>query len=146
MKTVAEIKAHFNVLIKGDKKHIKFFDKEFEEYKKSKDNNANLYFVVEGRNYEVKNYQEIKFNLEKSFKNSSNEVEEKPTFETYFIRVLNAFIDYEDNNCTSWILEHYDYLKNRVLGIYNENKTCHLYQFKYVEKVNENENNSFIEL
>lgn len=146
MKSIEETKKHFNVLIKNDKKHLKFFDQEYKEYKNSKNLNGSMYFLIEDRAYEVKNYKEIKFNLERSQKNSKDEKEEKPSFDTYFIRVLNAFIDFEDNDCSSWILENYEYLKNRVLGIYNNNKTCHLYQFKYVQNIPENKNNSFINL
>ncbi|BAC44157.1 hypothetical protein D8X55_03970 [Malacoplasma penetrans] len=146
MRTVEETKKILNVLIKNDKKHLKFFDAKFNEYEQAKKDNAELYFVVENRNYLVTQYYELKYDLEKSQKNSKNVVEQKPSFETYFLRLLNAFLDFEDNDCTSWILDNYEYLKNRVSQIYANNKTCHLYQFKYVEVVPNNPNNQFIEL
>lgn len=146
MRSVEETKQILNVLIRNDKKHLKFFADKYNEFETAKNNGANLYFVVEGRNYLVTQYFELKYNLEKSQKNSKLEVEQKPSFDTYFIRLLNSFCNFEDNNCTEWILDNYEYLKNRVKQIYGENKTCHIYQFKYVESVQENPNNKFIQL
>ena len=146
MKTVEETKVVLNKLILEDKKHIKFFEDKFEQFDILKKAGANMYFVIEGNYYIIKQHKEVGFGIEQSFKNSEKLIAEKPTFETYFIRLINAFANYEDNNCTSWILENIDYLKNRVQAIYEKNKTCHIYQFKRVKKPTNNDNNRYIEL
>lgn len=146
MRTVEETKKLLNELIRNDKKHLKFFDAPFVEYEQAKNDNANLYFAIENKYYIVTKYYELKYDLEQSQKNTSNIINEKPSLETYFIRLLNVFVDFEDNNCTSWILDNYEYLKNRLTQIYQNNKSCHLYQFKVVASVPNNPNNKFIEL
>lgn len=146
MKNVEETKAILNKLIKEDKKHIKFFEDKFEEFEKAKMFNANLYFIIENKYYVVKKYHEVKYDWEKSFQNTEKEIIEKPSFTTYLFRSLNSFLNYEDNNCTSWIAENFEYLKNRIQGIYEKNKTCHIYQFKYVERVRDNSYNQYVRL
>ncbi len=144
MKSQQETKIILNKLISEDKKHIKFFEDKFDEFEFVKMANANLYFIIEGKYYLVKKYKEVRYNFEKSFQNSEKEIVEKPTFTTYFLRLINEFLNYEDNNCTEWIIENFNYLQNRVKSIYEKNKTCHIYQFKKVEHPKDNSFNKYI--
>lgn len=144
MQNTSEIKSAFNKLISEDKKHIKFFENKFQQFEYTKMAGSNFYFIVDNKYYVVHKHHEVKYDFEKSFQNSEREVVEKPTFETYFIRTLNALLNYEDNNCSSWIVNNIDYLKNKVKDIYDKNKTCHIYQFKKVSNPKNNSYNKYI--
>lgn len=148
MKNAEEVKKILNQLIDDDKKHIKFFDQKFIEYRNAKSKGANLYFVINGKHYLVLKHHEVKMDFEKSHQNTKDETIEKPSFATYFYRLLNKLLDYEDNDCTEWILDSYEYLKERVKTIYDEGKTCHIYQFKFCDTANikKSSNNRFLTL
>lgn len=146
MRTVEETKAILNKLIREDKKHIKFFEDKYEDFEMCKLASAKMYFVIEGKYYLVKRHYEVRYDFEKSFQNSEKEIVEHPTYITYFFRVINQFLNLEDNNCTNWIMENLNYLAERVKGIYEKNKTCHIYQFKRVEAPTDNRFNKYITL
>lgn len=148
MRSANETKKILDELIENDKKHIKFFDQKFIEYRNAKSKGANLYFVINGKHYLVMKHHEVKYDFEKSHQNSRDETIEKPTFTTYFYRLLNKFLDFEDNDCTEWIEDNYQYLKEKVKNIYDSDKTCHIYQFKFCDTANikKSSNNRFITL
>lgn len=125
-----ETKQILNKLISEDRKHIRLYDKKFSVYDKAKKSKVKCYFILNGESYLITNYVELKMKKEKSGKNTMFSKLETPSKATYFIRFLNAVADFEDNDCTKWLFENFEYIKNRVDGIHESGSTCHIYQFK----------------
>lgn len=125
-----ETKQILNGLIAEDKKHIRLYDKKFAQYDKAKKTKIKCYFILNNESYLITNYVEVKMKKEKSGKNTMFSKLETPSKATYFIRFLNAVADFEDNDCTQWIFDNFEYIKNRVDSIHDNGNTCHIYQFK----------------
>lgn len=115
-----EVKKILNGLIANDKKHVRLYDVPFnfsnEDIKLGK-----CYFKIENGTYQV---------LQNEMVSSTNK-----SASSFCIDVIKKLKDLEDNQCTNWIVENFDYLKNRIYGIYESSKDAFLYKFKKTEIV-----------
>lgn len=135
MRPIEETKKILSDLIKNDKKHLRFFDKNFDEYEISKKDNSDFYFIMNNEKYLITNFEHLK--LDKNVE----------TFSTYFLNLLSCFVKFEKNECTNWIIDHYEYLKNRVMEIYKNQKDCYIFQFKKVDSNHiEKQNSQYVNL
>ncbi|EGZ31168.1 hypothetical protein [Malacoplasma iowae] len=115
-----ETKKILNGLIANDKKHVRLYDVPFnfsnEDIKLGK-----CYFKIEESTYQI---------LQNEVVSSTNK-----TASSFCIDVIKMLKDLEDNQYTSWIVENFDYLKNRIFSIYENSKDAYLYKFKKTEIV-----------
>lgn len=111
------IKQGLNSLIENDKKHVRVYDKPFAEYDTAIKNNVSLFFKINNKTFKVLKHVVIENN--NGISNSS-----------FYINVLNGLNQLEGNEYTSWIINHLEYLKNRIYSIHENKNSVHLYQFK----------------
>lgn len=115
-----EVKKILNGLIANDKKHVRLYDVPFnfsnEDIKLGK-----CYFKIEECTYQI---------LQNEIISSTNK---SPS--SFCIDVIKMLKELEDNEYTNWIVENFDYLKNRLYSIYETSKDAYLYKFKKTEIV-----------
>ena len=112
-----QIKQGLNSDIENDKKHIRIYDKPFSEYDKAKNDGVDLFFEINNKTLKVLKHVVVK--NENNISNSS-----------FYINVLSEINKLEDNQYTSWIIDHLEYLRNRIYSIHENRNDVHLYQFK----------------
>lgn len=115
-----QIKMGLNSLIENDKKHIRIYDKHFEEFDKAQNQKINLFFKINNKTFKVLKHVVVK--NENDISNSS-----------FYLNVLSEINKLEDNQYTSWVINHLEYLRNRIYSIHENKNDIHLYQFKIGE-------------